>query len=57
MHPCLTKGRYLARKQVSSMEELLDALIAKNVTESEESLRLIISSLNGNTPRPCDDFK
>lgn len=29
------------------MEELLDALIARNITESEESLRLIISSLNG----------
>lgn len=30
------------------MEELLDALIARNATESEESLRLIISSINGN---------
>lgn len=29
------------------MEELLDALIAKNITESNESLRLIVSSLNG----------
>lgn len=29
------------------MEELLDALIARNITESEEALRLIISSLNG----------
>lgn len=47
MHPGLSKGRYLARKQVTSMEELLDALIAKNITESNESLRLIVSSLNG----------
>lgn len=47
VHPGVGKGRYLARKQVTSMEELLDALLAKNIIESTDSLRLIVSSLNG----------
>ncbi|KAK9884497.1 hypothetical protein WA026_007338 [Henosepilachna vigintioctopunctata] len=47
-HPNTVKGRYLATKrQVSTMKELLEALITKNYTESEEHLRLIVSSLNG----------
>lgn len=48
VYPNTAKGRYLAtRKQVGSMKELLDALILQNSTESEEHLRLIVSSLNG----------
>ncbi|XP_017783304.1 PREDICTED: E3 ubiquitin-protein ligase SHPRH [Nicrophorus vespilloides] len=47
-HHNAVKGRYLVtRKKVNSVEELLDALIAKNITESEENLRVIVSSLNG----------
>ncbi|KAL3277364.1 hypothetical protein HHI36_012714 [Cryptolaemus montrouzieri] len=47
-HPNTVRGRYLAtRKQVSTMKELLEALILKNSTESEEHLRLVVSSLNG----------
>lgn len=33
------------------MKDLLDALIAKNTSDSEESLRLIVSSLNGKVNR------
>lgn len=47
-HPNTVRGRYLAtKKQVSSMKELLVALILKNTTDSEECLRLVVSSLNG----------
>lgn len=42
------KGRYLTlKKDVSSMKDLLDALILKNKNDCEESLRLMISSING----------
>ncbi|KAJ8932032.1 hypothetical protein NQ314_015005 [Rhamnusium bicolor] len=47
-HPNTVRGRYLAtKKQVTSMKDLLDALILKNTSDSEECLRLVISSLNG----------
>lgn len=47
-HPNATRGRYLAtRKQVTSMENLLNALIEKNITESDELLRMVVSALNG----------
>ncbi|CAG9815357.1 unnamed protein product [Phaedon cochleariae] len=46
--PNTVRGRYLAtKKQVTSMQDLLNALILKNTTDSEDCLRLIISSLNG----------
>lgn len=42
------KGRYLSlKKNVSSMKDLLEALILKNKNDCEESLRLMISSING----------
>ncbi|XP_066137838.1 E3 ubiquitin-protein ligase SHPRH isoform X1 [Euwallacea fornicatus] len=42
------KGRYLSlKKNTSSMKDLLDALIARNKSDCEESLRLMISSING----------
>ncbi|KAF7281635.1 hypothetical protein GWI33_004494 [Rhynchophorus ferrugineus] len=42
------KGRYLSlKKNASSMKELLEALILKNRTDCEESLRLMVSSING----------
>ncbi|XP_074033441.1 E3 ubiquitin-protein ligase SHPRH isoform X2 [Leptinotarsa decemlineata] len=47
-HPNTSRGRYLAtKKQVTSMKDLLNALIVKNTNDSEDCLRLIISSLNG----------
>ncbi|CAH1988087.1 unnamed protein product [Acanthoscelides obtectus] len=47
-HPNTSRGRYLAtKKQLTSMQDLLEALIQKNISDSEECLRLIISSLNG----------
>ncbi|KAJ8921378.1 hypothetical protein NQ315_002994 [Exocentrus adspersus] len=47
-HPNTLRGRYLAtKKQVTSMKDLLDALILKNTSDSEECLRLVIASLNG----------
>jgi hypothetical protein len=35
------------------MKDLLDALIAKNTTESEEYLRVVLSSLNGERAAEC----
>lgn len=47
-HPNAERGKYLAtKKQVSTMKELLEALILKNSNESEELLRVVVSSLNG----------
>nr|CAH7738163.1 unnamed protein product [Callosobruchus chinensis] len=47
-HPNTVRGRYLAtKKQLTSMQDLLEALIQKNESDCEECLRLIISSLNG----------
>nr|CAI5818285.1 unnamed protein product [Callosobruchus analis] len=47
-HPNTIRGRYLAtKKQLTSMQDLLEALIQKNESDCEECLRLIISSLNG----------
>uniref|UniRef100_A0A1Y1LAC0 RING-type domain-containing protein n=3 Tax=Photinus pyralis TaxID=7054 RepID=A0A1Y1LAC0_PHOPY len=47
-HPNTARGRYLgASKSVKSMEGLLDALIEKNNTDSEENLRIVVSALNG----------
>lgn len=47
-HHQAAKSKYITiRKQVNSMEDLLNALIAKNVQENEEYLRIIVSSLNG----------
>ncbi|KAI4457698.1 e3 ubiquitin-protein ligase shprh family member [Holotrichia oblita] len=47
-HHQAVKSKYIAtRKRVHSMEDLLNALIAKNVQENEEYLRIIVSSLNG----------
>lgn len=47
-HHNAVRGRYLAvRKSVKSMDDLLNALIAKNIVESEEYLRVIVSALNG----------
>ncbi|KAK4881219.1 hypothetical protein RN001_004538 [Aquatica leii] len=47
-HPNATRGRYLAtNKTVTSMEGLLDAIIEKNITDSEENLRIVVSALNG----------
>ncbi|CAH0562699.1 unnamed protein product [Brassicogethes aeneus] len=46
-NPNSTKGKYLAtRKKLTSMKELLEALIVKNFTECEEMLRVVISALN-----------
>ncbi|KAG5873727.1 hypothetical protein JTB14_035541 [Gonioctena quinquepunctata] len=46
-YPNTTRGRYLAtKKQVTSMKDLLNALIMKNTNDSEDCLRLIIASLN-----------
>ncbi|XP_050307635.1 E3 ubiquitin-protein ligase SHPRH isoform X2 [Anthonomus grandis grandis] len=42
------KGRYLSlKKDTTSMKDLLDALILKNKNDCEESLRVMISSING----------
>ncbi|KAF2879520.1 hypothetical protein ILUMI_26652 [Ignelater luminosus] len=47
-HPHITRGHYLAnRKTVTSMKHLLDVLIEKNVNDSEENLRIVVSALNG----------
>lgn len=46
-HPHLVRGKYLSGRQVNSMEDLLEALIKKNVKECEECLRAILASLNG----------
>ncbi|XP_057665468.1 E3 ubiquitin-protein ligase SHPRH isoform X2 [Diorhabda carinulata] len=47
-HPNTVRGRYLAtKKQVTSMKDLLNALILKNTNDSEDCLRLIISAYNG----------
>ncbi|XP_018318562.1 E3 ubiquitin-protein ligase SHPRH [Agrilus planipennis] len=47
-HPNAVRGRYLAtKKQVASMNDLLEALIYKNNVESEEHLRIAISAING----------
>ncbi|XP_044756394.1 E3 ubiquitin-protein ligase SHPRH [Coccinella septempunctata] len=47
-HPSTERGKYLAtKKQVSTMKDLLEALILKNTNESEELLRVVVSSLNG----------
>ncbi|KRT78223.1 PHD finger motif containing protein, partial [Oryctes borbonicus] len=47
-HHQAVKSKYIAtRKKVDSMEDLLNALIGKNISENEEYLRIIISSLNG----------
>lgn len=47
VHPNSVRGRYLAKNKVNSMEDLLEALIKKNVKECEESLRAVMASLNG----------
>lgn len=47
VHPHSVRGRYLAKSKVNSMEDLLEALIKKNVKECEESLRATLASLNG----------
>lgn len=48
VHHQSVKGRYLTlRKNASTMNDLLKALIAKNVNECEEYLRIVASSLNG----------
>lgn len=47
-HPSATRGRYLAtRRTVTSMQDLLNALIEKNLNDSEENLRIVVSALNG----------
>lgn len=47
-YPNTTRMRYLTtKKPVTSMKDLLEALILKNTNESEECLRLVISALNG----------
>lgn len=48
VHHNAVKGKYLTtKKPVSSMDNLLEALIEKNVLENEEYLRGLISTLNG----------
>lgn len=47
-HPQAVKGQFTSlSKTTLTMEELLESLIKKARVESEESFRLIISSLNG----------
>ncbi|XP_008201431.1 E3 ubiquitin-protein ligase SHPRH isoform X2 [Tribolium castaneum] len=47
-YPNSAHTKYLiTKKPVKSMKDLLDALIARNVNECEEHLRVILSSLNG----------
>ncbi|GLV41293.1 uncharacterized protein CBL_04817 [Carabus blaptoides fortunei] len=47
-HPHAVRGKYLASKrQVNTMEELLEALTKKNIHECEESMRAVIAALNG----------
>lgn len=48
VHHNVVNGRYLlTKKPVNSMQELLDALIARNVNDCEDHLRMIIASYNG----------
>ena len=43
------KARYVfLKKNASSMKDLLEALVLKNRNDCEESLRAIVSSINGN---------
>ncbi|KAF5299240.1 hypothetical protein FQA39_LY02413 [Lamprigera yunnana] len=47
-YPNVSRGRYLStNKSVTSMKGLLDTMIEKNITDSDESLRIVVSSLNG----------
>ncbi|XP_069684447.1 E3 ubiquitin-protein ligase SHPRH isoform X2 [Periplaneta americana] len=47
-HPQAVRGQFLtATKATMSMEELLESLIKKTQSESEEALRLYIAALNG----------
>lgn len=45
--PQSVRGRYLAKSKVNSMEDLLEALIKKNIKECEECLRAVLGTLNG----------
>nr|XP_022908014.1 E3 ubiquitin-protein ligase SHPRH [Onthophagus taurus] len=48
VHHQTVRGRYLAtKKSVKSMENLLDALIATSLVQCEESLRSLVSAMNG----------
>lgn len=47
-HPNTRHGRYLARsRDITSIGDLLEVLIGKVLTDCEENMRVIISSLNG----------
>ncbi|XP_044258765.1 E3 ubiquitin-protein ligase SHPRH [Tribolium madens] len=47
-YPNSPHTKYLiTKKPVKSMRDLLDALIARNINECEEYLRVVLSSLNG----------
>jgi len=47
-HPQAVRGQFItATKATMSMEELLESLIKKTQSESEESLRQYIAALNG----------
>lgn len=48
IYPNAVRGRFLAtRRPISTLKDLLDALIAKSIVDCEDCLRLVISSLNG----------